>query len=391
METIQAKMFVRSLSNSAAKVLVSFILARTALDVKELHEWTGLKRETIYSGLELLRSCGLLEPQTVDHGRQVWVPAGDVLPGILQMSEKRTPELPQESEKWTPDVQMSEKRTPDLLVVGGGDSELKKLNTPPPTTSSQMSTKRTPGEVERLLQYTHLLFDGSFVNSKGLEDREPDEVLGWCAYGYDQFRQGRADRPAGLVRRKLLDQEPAPDALREGWVRILPENYLEAVGMIEYECEFCKAPFGKREALQEHQRAVHPYVCEECRPSQAFQTQTEWQAHYHELHDPYRAKAVRTEDTEEIPSLELSEGWTAAEAWQAVQVRLQQEMPRASFDTWVRDTKALRYDGNSLTVTARNAYAADWLKSRVHERAGELLREVTRTDAQVTFAVGESA
>ena len=50
------------------------------------------------------------------------------------------------------------------------------------------------------------------------------------------------------------------------------------------------------------------------------------------------------------------------QAWQSVLGQLQMEMPRASFDTWVRDTQLLSYDPAFgarqtaiLTVGARNA------------------------------------
>ena len=55
----------------------------------------------------------------------------------------------------------------------------------------------------------------------------------------------------------------------------------------------------------------------------------------------------------------------AEHAWQSVLGQLQMEMPRASFDTWVRDTKPVSYDAGIMTVAVRNAYARDWLDSRL--------------------------
>lgn len=367
MDIQQAKTFVRSLNNSAAKILISFLLARTALGIDDLREWTGLKRETLYGSLDILRSSGYVERQIGEHGKHIWVPSGDFLPGIFQMSEKRTPEL-----------QMSTKRTPESLVVGGGDSELIKLN-PTPTTNSQMSTKRT-SEVARLLQQTHLLFDGSFVNSKGLDDCDPDTVLAWCAYGYEQARDGKSHSPAGLVRSKLLTLEPAPQHMLDHWATILPEQYLEAIGRIEYQCDFCAETFEKRAGLDEHVRSRHQYICEDCRPAVAFGTQTEWQAHYNATHNPYTPKAEKTAQTAEGGSL-------ADQLWSQVQSSLADEMPRASWETWVRDARAVRYDGNMLTVAARNAYAADWLKQRLNERAARLLSEAVQVESKVEFVV----
>ena len=55
----------------------------------------------------------------------------------------------------------------------------------------------------------------------------------------------------------------------------------------------------------------------------------------------------------------------AEHAWQSVLGQLQMEMPRASFDTWVRDTKPVSCDAGVMTVAVRNAYARDWLDSRL--------------------------
>ena len=54
----------------------------------------------------------------------------------------------------------------------------------------------------------------------------------------------------------------------------------------------------------------------------------------------------------------------AEQAWQSVLGQLQMEMPRASFDTWVRDTRVLASTDDSLTIGVNNAYARDWLDSR---------------------------
>ena len=49
----------------------------------------------------------------------------------------------------------------------------------------------------------------------------------------------------------------------------------------------------------------------------------------------------------------------AERAWQTVLGQLQMEMPKASFDTWVRDTKLIVYENGVLTIGVRNAYARD--------------------------------
>ena len=40
----------------------------------------------------------------------------------------------------------------------------------------------------------------------------------------------------------------------------------------------------------------------------------------------------------------------AEQAWQSVLAQLQMEMPRASFDTWVRDTRPMAYENGILPL-----------------------------------------
>jgi hypothetical protein len=40
-------------------------------------------------------------------------------------------------------------------------------------------------------------------------------------------------------------------------------------------------------------------------------------------------------------------------------------MPRASFDTWVRNTKPVSYENRILTISVHNTYALDGLESRL--------------------------
>ena len=63
----------------------------------------------------------------------------------------------------------------------------------------------------------------------------------------------------------------------------------------------------------------------------------------------------------------------AEQAWQSVLGQLQMEMPRASFDTWVRDTKPVSYQDGVLTVGVSNAYARDWLENRLASTVNRLL------------------
>src|SRR5512147_3141434 len=80
----------------------------------------------------------------------------------------------------------------------------------------------------------------------------------------------------------------------------------------------------------------------------------------------------------------------ADQAWQSVLGQLQMEMPRASFDTWVRDTRPASYQDRILTIGVRNAYARDWLESRLASTVNRLLVGILNASVSVSFVVSDS-
>ena len=77
----------------------------------------------------------------------------------------------------------------------------------------------------------------------------------------------------------------------------------------------------------------------------------------------------------------------AEQAWQSVLGQLQMEMPRASFDTWVRDTKPISYQNGQLVIGVRNAYARDWLENRLASTVSRLLVGIVNASVNVDFVV----
>ncbi len=63
----------------------------------------------------------------------------------------------------------------------------------------------------------------------------------------------------------------------------------------------------------------------------------------------------------------------AHQAWQATLGQLQMDMPKATFDTWVRKTSFIRHQDNTLTIGVDNAYARDWLENRLTSTGERLL------------------
>lgn len=77
----------------------------------------------------------------------------------------------------------------------------------------------------------------------------------------------------------------------------------------------------------------------------------------------------------------------AEQAWQSALGQLQMEMPKASFDTWVRDTRVAQFDNGQLTIAVRNAYARDWLESRLASTVARLLAGIMDQNVSVAFIV----
>jgi chromosomal replication initiator protein len=80
----------------------------------------------------------------------------------------------------------------------------------------------------------------------------------------------------------------------------------------------------------------------------------------------------------------------AEQAWQSVLAQLQMDMPRASYDTWVRDTRPMAYDNGLITIGVRNAYARDWLESRLATTVNRLLIDVLNSNVAVKFIVSQA-
>ena len=79
----------------------------------------------------------------------------------------------------------------------------------------------------------------------------------------------------------------------------------------------------------------------------------------------------------------------AQQAWQATIGQLQMELSKASFDTWVKNTQLISYEDASGTFAlgAGNAYACDWLDSRLKSTVVNKLSGMMARSVSVEFKV----
>ncbi len=77
----------------------------------------------------------------------------------------------------------------------------------------------------------------------------------------------------------------------------------------------------------------------------------------------------------------------AVQIWQTAQGELQVQMPRAMYDTWLRNTEALALDDGVLTVGVRNTFVKDWLENRLLETVERAVAGVLGEPVALQFVV----
>jgi chromosomal replication initiator protein len=81
----------------------------------------------------------------------------------------------------------------------------------------------------------------------------------------------------------------------------------------------------------------------------------------------------------------------AEHAWQAALGQLQMEMPKATFDTWVRDADFVAHEDGVFILGVQNAYARDWLDSRLKQTVKRLLTGILNRTVDVRFVVWQTS
>jgi chromosomal replication initiator protein len=75
------------------------------------------------------------------------------------------------------------------------------------------------------------------------------------------------------------------------------------------------------------------------------------------------------------------------QAWESVLSQLQSDMPKASFETWLCQARPLACENGALTIGVPNAYARDWLESRLASTISRLLVGIMNSNVAVNFVV----
>ena len=96
-------------------------------------------------------------------------------------------------------------------------------------------------------------------------------------------------------------------------------------------------------------------------------------------------------DTKHVGVLdEDAERPRAVDVWQKVLGRLQAVLPRPTFETWLKDTDGVRWEGNTLIVGVRTPFQAAWLERRMYTAVGQVVEQVTGVPADISFRLPDS-
>ncbi|MBI5877074.1 MAG: chromosomal replication initiator protein DnaA [Chloroflexi bacterium] len=76
--------------------------------------------------------------------------------------------------------------------------------------------------------------------------------------------------------------------------------------------------------------------------------------------------------------------------WRAVLGELQMQMPRATFETWVKNTTVVSYEDGAFVIGVPNTYAVEWLENRLMGTIKRSAANVMRRSVDLRFIVKPS-
>lgn len=81
---------------------------------------------------------------------------------------------------------------------------------------------------------------------------------------------------------------------------------------------------------------------------------------------------------------------SAATIWQTAYGELQLQMPRETFDTWLRHARLIAHEDGTYIIGVQNVYAREWLEHRLKKMITRTLSQVAERTVEVQFVVWSS-
>jgi chromosomal replication initiator protein len=79
---------------------------------------------------------------------------------------------------------------------------------------------------------------------------------------------------------------------------------------------------------------------------------------------------------------------SAREIWKTVLGKLQIQVSKANYTTWLSNSQGLSYQDNVIVVGVSNVFVAEWLSKRLYPMVRKTLVDIVGDDADVQFVVG---
>ncbi|MCG8396029.1 chromosomal replication initiator protein DnaA [Bacillus atrophaeus] len=76
--------------------------------------------------------------------------------------------------------------------------------------------------------------------------------------------------------------------------------------------------------------------------------------------------------------------------WNQALVQIEKKLSKPSFETWMKSTKAHALQGDTLTITAPNEFARDWLESRYLHLIADTIYELTGEELSIKFVIPQN-
>lgn len=384
-------MFVRSIKGAPSSILWVLVLVRQALTIRQFCAYTDYKPDTVREAIEVLIGYEMVVENKLAHGEAVFSLGKGyqfLLPGLNLEALGRVEQMAgvdPESEKiglCVDGVEPGEIQSPKKSDSGENGSEKSSKNSEKSIQSPKKSDSgwENPGSIMMIDDDESLTnIDSSSIMNPPGENLPSVETLleamgtlqGWKGHPREEwgvldladipaetkshqllawlvkvFKDSpRLENPPGLLRRRLCGKSQRN--LPKDWKSQLPLDYLVAIGMAEADPE---TPSGAKLDSDSDQ--------------------------------------VDETSEDDFPVLDNP---LIVRVWETILGQLQGEMPRASFDTWVRQTKPVAWDdaGKTLTVAAWNNYARDWLENRLTSTIQRLLAGMMNCAIELQFVTVE--
>lgn len=77
--------------------------------------------------------------------------------------------------------------------------------------------------------------------------------------------------------------------------------------------------------------------------------------------------------------------------WRAALGELQLQMPRSTFETWLKGTRVIAYEDGLFIISAQNTFAKDWLENRLHGKIKRTVAGILGRSVELKFRVRASS